>query len=60
MYPDGRYHTVNANRFYSVIYQGKETYVVDYDDLTANARNCFTILEKETPLQFNLSVAEYA
>lgn len=47
MYPDGRYHTVNANRFYSVIYQGKETYVVDYDDLTANARNCFTILEKE-------------
>ena len=47
MYPDGKYHTVSAHRFYGVLYQGNITYVLEYDDLTANVRNCFSILDRE-------------
>ena len=46
-YPDGRFHTVRVYRFYSVMYNGKEEYVIEYDDLTDNVRGCFTILDRE-------------
>lgn len=47
MYPDGKYHTVNAHRFYGVLFQGNITYVLEYDDLTDNVRNRFNILDRE-------------
>ncbi len=46
-YPDGKYHTIQAYRFYGVLVNGKEEYVLEYDDLTENHRNCFTVLDKE-------------
>ena len=46
-YPDGRFHTVSVYRFYSVMYNGREEYVIEYDDLSDNVRGCFAILAKE-------------
>ena len=46
-YPDGRFHTVSVYRFYSVMYNGREEYVIEYDDLSDNVRGCFAILDKE-------------
>lgn len=46
-YPDGRFHTVSVYRFYSVMYNGREEYVIEYDDLSDNVRGCFSILGKE-------------
>lgn len=46
-YPDGRYHSVNATRFFGILIDGKEQYILEYDDLTENARNCFTVLNRE-------------
>ena len=46
-YPDGKYHTVNATKFYGVLVNGKEEYILEYDDLTTSKRNCFTLLDRE-------------
>lgn len=46
-YPDGKMHTIRAFKFYSVLLHGKEEFVLEYDDLTDNMRNCFTILDIE-------------
>lgn len=46
-YPDGKYHTVNATKFYGVLVNGKEEYILEYDDLTTSKRNCFTVLDRE-------------
>lgn len=46
-YPDGRFHTIRVHKFYSVLLHGKEEFVVEYDDLTDNKRNCFAVLDRE-------------
>lgn len=46
-YPDGKYHTVNATKFYGVLVNGKEEYILEYDDLTTSKRNCFILLDRE-------------
>lgn len=46
-FPDGKFHTVQVYRFYTVKYNGREEYVIEYDDLTDNTKGCFSILDKE-------------
>ena len=46
-YPDGQYHTIDIYKFYKVKIAGKDEYVIEYDDLTYNVRNCFSVLELE-------------
>ena len=49
-YPDGEFHTVNVTRFYSIVRNNEESFVVEYDDLTTNKRNYFSVLEKQSCL----------
>ncbi len=46
-YPDGKIHSITAYNFYSVRKNGKEVFVLEYEDHTTNVRNCFSILEQE-------------
>ena len=43
-YPDGKVHTVQVYRFYTVKYNGREEYVIEYDDLTDTLIDPFTNL----------------
>lgn len=52
-YPDGKFHTVDVTRFYSVVRNNVESFVIEYDDLTINKRNYFSVLEKQNGVFVN-------
>ena len=57
-YPDGEFHTVNVTRFYSIVRNNEESFVVEYDDLTTNKRNYFSVLEKQNGVFVNKNLGE--
>lgn len=52
-YPDGSFHKVDVTRFYSIMRNKEEVFVIEYDDLTVNKRNYFSVLEKQNDVFVN-------
>ena len=56
-YPDGKIHSIAARNFYSVRKNGKDVFVLEYEDYTTNVRNCFSVLEQENGIFVNKPLA---